>query len=806
MATNGAEEQAPCIVAKPFSNGVFYHEEPLRDAIPLFMLQIIITVLTSRIIYFLLRPLRQPRIVCDIIGGILLGHPVLPSLLSRLPFFPRGTFDHLIQNYTEMLFRQDALSLTRTMAAYGVMLKFFLIGVKIDPRDAWRCGKKAFFIGFCSMMVPFVVLIPLAWLFKSREYVQEDKSTISVVDGIGQTSVFIDIAATVSASSPPVLADILTELRLLNTELGRLAVSASMVNEITRWTIFAIFPVVQLRWDKNGVIGALLELGTSLAIVISVFVMISLWMRWIVRRTPKGGRVGEVHILMVMLAVLAMGVMSDAFGLGFMDAPLIMGLLVPDGPPLGMALVERLELISTEVLLPVFFLGIGWATNFASIQQPLPLLWLLLFMLAGHVVKVLVAVAPAVYSKSSIRNAAVLGLMLNFKGLVELMVYLNLKNVTVLDPAGYVAVVVGIVIATAISSLLVSILYDPLNSSGMVGYRTLQHLKSQEQFCLVASVLNEDPVPALLNLVEVSGVDEQSSVCAYVLHLVELGGRSSSSLIAHRNHKDVFVNLGQMDRVHNAFINVEKKKEGVVIVHPFTAISPYATMHQDICSLAMKKKVPFIIVPFPRKDSGGSSEVDQAARSIIPQVLSQVSLASPSLLFSHDSTGKGVTRWLSIFVPPLALEHFNYCVRVLFWGGNDDREALSYTARLARHAGVRIFVSRFLPLVHRREDKEMTWDDMIFKEFTRANADNDRVAVEEIAVNDVDQMISAIRSIEMECDLVIVGRRQSTGTLLDEALSEWTESPELGVVGDMLASSDFANYSFSVLVVQQHGS
>ncbi|URE41425.1 hypothetical protein MUK42_26261 [Musa troglodytarum] len=647
-------------------------------------------------------------------------------------------------------------------------------------------------------MVPFVVLLPFGRLFKSREYAREDKSTISVVDGIGQTSVFIDIAATVSASSPPVLADILTELRLLNTELGRLAMSASMVNELTRWTIFAVFPVVQLSWDKNGVIGALLELGTSLVIVISVFVMVSLWMRWIVRRTPKGGRVGEVHILMVMLAVLAMGVMSDAFGLGFMDAPLIMGLLVPDGPPLGMALVERLELISTEVLLPVFFLGIGWATNFASIHHPVPLLWLLLFMLAGHVVKVLVAVAPAVYSKSSIRNAAVLGLMLNFKGLGAISSHEAdpcCPLLQVLDPAGYVAVVVGIVIATAISSLLVSILYDPLSSSGMVGYRTLQHLKPHEQFCFVASILNEGPVPILLNLVEVSCADEQSSVCAYVLHLVELGGRASSSLIAHRNPKDVFVNLGQMDRVHNAFINVEKKKEGVVVVHPFTAISPYATMHQDICSLAMEKKVPFIIVPFPRKDSGGSSEVDQAARSIIPQVLSQAPCSVGVLIHQTLASSR-----------PLALERFNYCVRVLFWGGNDDREALAYTSRLARHAGVRIFVSRFMPQVHRKEDKEMTWDDMIFKEFTRANADNERVEVEEIAVSDVNQMISAIRSIEMECDLVIVGRRQCTGLSLDEALSEWTESPELGVVGDMLASSDFANYAFSVLVIQQHGS
>lgn len=149
-------------------------------------------------------------------------------------------------------------------------------------------------------------------------------------------------------------------------------------------------------------------------------------------------------------------------------------------------------------------------------------------------------------------------------------------------------------------------------------------------------------------------------------------------------------------------------------------------------------------------------------------------------------------------------EQFRFCVRVLFWGGNDDREALSYVARMARHPGVRVFVIRFLPLSHLMDDKDVSWDEMIFKEFMRENMNNERVLVEEVAAKDVNQTITIIKSIDKETDLVVVGRQQSASSFLNETMAEWIEWPELGVVGDMLASSDFSDFSFSVLVIQQH--
>lgn len=147
---------------------------------------------------------------------------------------------------------------------------------------------------------------------------------------------------------------------------------------------------------------------------------------------------------------------------------------------------------------------------------------------------------------------------------------------------------------------------------------------------------------------------------------------------------------------------------------------------------------------------------------------------------------------------------YRYHIKILFWGGADDREALSFGARMARHVAVTTVVLRFLPAIDREMDEDLLQDEDIFNEFKTEHAVNERVAVEEVAVSDVEEAVAVIKYIEKDYDLVIVGRRQAWNSFLSEGMDDWSDSPELGVVGDILASSEFANSSFSVLVVQQY--
>nr|CAD1827202.1 unnamed protein product [Ananas comosus var. bracteatus] len=358
--------------------------------------------------------------------------------------------------------------------------------------------------------------------------------------------------------------------------------------------------------------------------------------------------------------------------------------------------------------------------------------------------------------------------------------------------------------ATALCVPLVAHFYKPLSSGRPVGRRTVQHLKPHVELRMLACFSDERSVPPLLHLLECSSPPDYPSaaLCVYALHLVELQGRAVSSLVAHRNKKG-FINPAQMDRVHNNFITFEQVKKGATAVQPFTSIAPYKTMHQDVCSLALEKSVALVVVPSPARTPPPTVTPTAPCAASSRSVLG----GRPDPPQCHENRDAGPGQW-------------QHHVCVLFWGGPDDREALSVAARMARHPAVRLTVMRFVLAAaasagagrnsggspRTTVDKDRVWDEEVLGELRVENGDNERLAISEVAVRDVEQTVAVIRTVGGDdgYDLVVTGRRQGSATsLLDEGLSEWSESPELGVVGDMLASSDF-QCPFSVLVVQQH--
>lgn len=104
------------------------------------------------------------------------------------------------------------------------------------------------------------------------------------------------------------------------------------------------------------------------------------------------------------------------------------------------------------------------------------------------------------------------------------------------------------------------------------------------------------------------------------------------------------------------------------------------------------------------------------------------------------------------------------------------------------------------------QDREEMLDEEVISQLQRENIGNDRLAISEITIDDLVQIILVIRSLGDNYDMLIVGRRRAHSSPLDnEALVEWTELQELGVIGDLLASPDFKTPA-NILVVQQHGS
>ncbi|XP_073010535.1 cation/H(+) antiporter 15-like isoform X1 [Typha latifolia] len=729
------------------------------------LVQLVLIVFVCRLLHLLLRPLRQPRIICDIIAGLLLGPAVKIDTEELFDFFSGIKSEH-------------GRSVHVTLAATGLIFNLFVAAVKMDPTMIWRSGKKPVPIGIVSLFFPLAMVILSSYAVMDQ--------LISILKYKGQF--FIFMAASVCTTAFPVLADILAELRLLNTELGRLALSSAMIQGVIGWFFALVFTAV--NQSQNGWLKGILALicyGVMLLFVAFVF---RPYVRWIVRTTPADGRVSELHVFVIIMMVLGMAIATDAMGATIIDGPMILGLAIPDGPPLGAALVERLDLLATEVLLPLLFLYGGFIADVpAAASQGTLWMWLQFIMLVAYVSKVVGAMVPAVFCNIPVQKAFMLGLMMNFRGLMEMIIFLAFRNGMLLNRETYTMLIISTVGVTAVCAPVVAHFYKPLSGSNYpMARRTVQHRKSQAELRVLACFSDEAPLPAILDLLECcSSVHSRSSLCVYPLHLVELHGRAASTLISHRDSKGL-IDTSQMDRIHNNFIAFEEGKKGAATVIPFTSIAPRKSMHHDICSLALDKDATFIVIPYPRRDDATNVDADVGIRAVVPLVLSQAPCSVGILI--HNSSAPPVTS---------TPDQWQYLIAVFFWGGPDDREALSIASRMAQHPGVGVTVVRFTSMVNQSRDDE------VVGRLRAQNAGNNRVVINEVMANNVEETVSVIREVGNEYDLVVVGRQQGPTELLYDGLAEWNESPELGLVGDLLASQDFHS-SFAILVVQQHAS
>ncbi|CAN1824955.1 Cation/H(+) antiporter 3 [Linum perenne] len=136
---------------------------------------------------------------------------------------------------------------------------------------------------------------------------------------------------------------------------------------------------------------------------------------------------------------------------------------------------------------------------------------------------------------------------------------------------------------------------------------------------------------------------------------------------------------------------------------------------------------------------------------------------------------------------------------MIYMGGSDDHEALCLAARMAKDSNLHLTV---LHLNYRQDEDERLFDEIVLKEALKEISEFPNVQYIERPVEDGPQTALAIRTIVNDYDMFVVGRRNGLESPQTSGLGEWSEFPELGIIGDLLASQDLETKA-SVLVVQQ---
>ncbi|WRX24163.1 Cation/H+ exchanger - like 10 [Theobroma cacao] len=126
---------------KTSSNGAWQGDNPLDFAFPLLIVQTTLILVLSRFLAFLLKPLRQPKVIAEIVGGILLG----PSAFGRN------------EDYLHRIFPSWSMPVLETVASIGLIFFLFLVGLELDLSSIRRSGRRAFGIAFAGISLPFVL-------------------------------------------------------------------------------------------------------------------------------------------------------------------------------------------------------------------------------------------------------------------------------------------------------------------------------------------------------------------------------------------------------------------------------------------------------------------------------------------------------------------------------------------------------------------------------------------------------------------------------------------------------------------------
>uniref|UniRef100_A0A803PNR8 Cation/H+ exchanger domain-containing protein n=1 Tax=Cannabis sativa TaxID=3483 RepID=A0A803PNR8_CANSA len=368
-------------------------DNPLEYALPLAIVQIVLVLILTRFLAFLFKPLRQPRVIAEIVGGIILG----PSLIGRNTKF------------LNTIFPAKSLTVLDTLANLGLLFFLFLVGLELDLKAIKKTGKKALCIAAAGISLPFVLGIGTSFALRA---------TIS--KGVEKLPFIVFMGVALSITAFPVLARILAELKLLTTDVGRMAMSAAAVNDVAAWILLAL--AIALSGDSSSPMVSLWVLLCGTGFVVFCYFVIPPIFRWMAKRCPEGEPIKELYVCVTFALVLVAGLATDAVGIHALFGAFVVGILVPKEGPFAVDMVEKVEDLVSSLLLPLYFVSSGLKTNVATISGAQSWGLLVLVILTACSGKILGTLGVSLLCKIPFQDSLALGIIMNTKGLVEIIV------------------------------------------------------------------------------------------------------------------------------------------------------------------------------------------------------------------------------------------------------------------------------------------------------------------------------------------------------------------------------------------------
>lgn len=320
-----------------------------------------------------------------------------------------------------MLFPYGSQDILATITAIGYALFIFVIGVQMDLSMIARTGNKAWTIAVIGLATPLICIVPFT------EYILQSVLDTNLGELTREPPIVVIAQSIVSFA---VVASLLSELKIVNSELGRLALSSVLVSDIVSFTLAGLSTYIPML-STHGLNKVLLLVASFIAFGILVPLICRPAMFWIIEHTKEERPVHDGYIYLIIVMIFALGRIAVYIEQDFILGAFVLGLSVPEGPPLGSALVKKLQFFS-KLLFPVYVTSGTIKADFTLPFNRKAALGISAIIGFTHLLKIIGCLVPALLCKIPLKDALALALILNTKGVVDVGFFNTLYNAMVM--------------------------------------------------------------------------------------------------------------------------------------------------------------------------------------------------------------------------------------------------------------------------------------------------------------------------------------------------------------------------------------
>lgn len=390
-----------------FSNNV-------TDPLAILMLQIITIIFTARVFSFLFKKIGQPSVIGEITAGIFLG----PSIVGY--YYPE---------FSHFLFPAASLGNLKFLSQIGLILFMFVVGMELDFKVLRTKAHEALVISHASIIIPFALGVSFAY-FIYDNFAPNGVNFLSF-------SLFIGIAMSITAF--PVLARIIQERGISKTKLGNIVITCAAIDDITAWcALAAVIAIVK----AGSFVSSLYTIALAIVYLLFMLRIVQPFLKQLGDKYSSKEGLTKPIVAVFFLTLLISAFLSEIIGIHALFGAFLAGVVMPSNVSFRNIFIEKIEDVSSVLLLPLFFVFTGLRTQIGLLND--------LYLWEVCAVIILIAVIGKFWGSAiaarfvgqSWKDSFTIGALMNTRGLMELIV-LNIGfDLGVLNPQIFAMMVI----------------------------------------------------------------------------------------------------------------------------------------------------------------------------------------------------------------------------------------------------------------------------------------------------------------------------------------------------------------------------